>query len=151
MLTFWNTLLILLGGIILFMVGLILWLVKTGIDMQKDRIKDLQGFAERTLEDYKRQSEYVDRTLNRVRVSMINVRVIVRSNESDPLLIGKVINYIPLSKSENLFPLVLPEGQKDPVIAMGAMVPYTDEMMEKLEPLSAKEQWDYLAYNSLPV
>ena len=146
----WSVLII-VGAVAGPFIPVIVWLMGKALQSQRDRIKDLQGFAERTLEDYKRQSEYVDRTLNRVRVSMMNVKVIVRSNENDPLIIGKIINYIPLGKSENLFPLVLPEGQKDPVIAMGATVPYTDELMKELEPLTPKEQWEKLQWNSLPV
>lgn len=70
-------------------------------------------------------------------------KVICRSNECDPLLIGEIVEFwdndgkwstcIPQVKGEN--------GEIYGV--MGIMRHYSEELMEELEPLRPLEQWNY--------
>ena len=78
----------------------------------------------------------------------INDRVIVRSNEDDPLLIGHINRFEDFGNPKNsLCPVVKCEKTEKEYVCMGITKPYSDELIETLKPLTPKEQWNYLAKN----
>ena len=70
-------------------------------------------------------------------------KVICRSNECDPLMVGTIVEFWNNdSKWANCIPQVEVEGKVWGV--MGHIKPYSEELMEILEPMKALEQWNYL-------
>ena len=75
----------------------------------------------------------------------IGDKVICRSNEPYPLLIGKIIEFWDNEgKWSNAVPVVrnLRTGKRFNV--HGVIQPYSEELMSKLRPMKPLEQWNYL-------
>lgn len=77
--------------------------------------------------------------------SLIGKRVIVRSNEDAPLIIGKVVRYETFDgKAFKPLPIVVSEADKKEYICMGIVVEYSNELFNQLENMNPKEQWNFL-------
>ena len=75
-------------------------------------------------------------------------RVIVRSNEDDPLLIGTIIDFENFDNPKNdWFPVVQDEQTDKPFTCLGIVNPYSEQLLTELENLTPKEQWNKLAKN----
>jgi len=74
----------------------------------------------------------------------IGDRVVVRSNEPDPLMIGKLIGYDQIGPSQ--VPLVKSEKDAKTYMVLGIIKKYSEELLDELEGMDPKEQWNYLCY-----
>lgn len=79
------------------------------------------------------------------------MRVIVRGNEPDPLMICKVTGFTNLggrikNDPNNYFPVIEDEATGKEYFSMGIVVPYSDELFEELKDLKPIEQWNYLTF-----
>ena len=76
-------------------------------------------------------------------------KVICRSNECDPLMVGEIVEFWNNDgKWDNCIPQVKDEnGQVWGV--MGHIKHHTDELMETLKPMRALEQWNYFIPDEL--
>ena len=77
----------------------------------------------------------------------IGMRVIVRSNEDEPLRVGRIIgdgreaglNY------RKFLPVVRVEGTDKEIVCFGVVVPYQQFLFDSLQALQdPKEQWDFM-------
>ncbi len=74
----------------------------------------------------------------------ISDKVIVRSNEDDPLIIGEVVRFL---ESHSSIPIVKSIETGKEYICMGIVKLYSKELLAELKPLTPKEQWNKLALN----
>ena len=78
------------------------------------------------------------------------MRVIVRGNEPDPLMICKVTGFTTLGGKvgggDSAFPVIEDEADGKEYFSMGIVVPYSDELFEELKDLQPIEQWNYLTF-----
>jgi len=75
----------------------------------------------------------------------IGQRVIVRSNEDEPLLIGKIVGFDDFGgKSASSFPIVEHEGDGTHYVVMGIVRLWSKETEEFLQQFTPQEQWDLL-------
>ena len=79
------------------------------------------------------------------------MRVIVRGNEPDPLMVCEVIGFTSLggrikNDPKNSFPVIRDEADGKEYFSMGIVVPYSDELMDELKDLKPIEQWNYLTF-----
>lgn len=73
-------------------------------------------------------------------------RVIVRSNEDEPLIIGTVIDFENFGNSRNNdFPVVADENSEKILVCCGICITYTDFIFNWLSPMTPKQQWDSLS------
>ncbi len=75
----------------------------------------------------------------------IGQKVIVRSNEDDPLKIGTYQGFELITLAKQPCPVV--EFDDGKFLVMGIIKPYSDELKEKLDKLTPKEQWNSLSEN----
>lgn len=72
------------------------------------------------------------------------MKVIARSNEDDPFIVGTLIGKEKVGSTE--IPIVKgDDGQT--WFCMGIVVPYTDELAQRLGTMTPKEQWNDLSKN----
>lgn len=76
------------------------------------------------------------------------MRVIVRSNEPDPLMISKIIGFNDfggkVGGGGGAFPVIIDEAYGKEYTAMGIVLPYSEKLMNELKDLKPIEQWNYL-------
>ena len=77
----------------------------------------------------------------------LGTRVIVRSNEDEPLEVGDLIDFYALPGNE--FPLVR-IGEKE-LVCMGIVVPYSEELHTMLSAMPPKHQWNVMRGISLAI
>jgi len=76
----------------------------------------------------------------------VGQRVIVRSNEDDPLRIGEITRFEDFGgKAKPPLTVVVDEKTGEEIITMGIVKPYSNELMQQLIPMTAKEQWNFLS------
>ena len=75
----------------------------------------------------------------------IGDRVIVRSNEDAPLMIGEYIGDQEFGQGSKL-PLIKSESDGKTYFVGGIVRKYSEELMGKLSSMDPKEQWNYLCY-----
>jgi hypothetical protein len=104
---------------------------------------DLMSPKEDVKETYKEITEYHYKRTDGEFLFKIGDKVICRSNEADPLLIGEIVSFwdnegrwtdpIPYVKdsNDNLFGV------------MGIIRPYSEELLKKLNKMKPLEQWNY--------
>jgi hypothetical protein len=73
-------------------------------------------------------------------------RVIVRSNEPEPLMLGEYLGDQTFGKSGSLIPIVRSEKDGKDYMAMGIIKKFSEELMDKLEGMDPKEQWNFLCH-----
>ena len=104
-------------------------------------------------ESVERQLSYarhhIENVTARNRRSMLGVRVIARSNNDEPLLIGRITGFMEITKANNPVPAVVEESTGKIWHPLGLVVPYNDELMAKLESMSFKEQWEFMVAEGL--
>lgn len=66
-------------------------------------------------------------------------KVIVRSNEDEPLLVGEFVGYADVTG----IPMIESEGKV--WLVMGVIIPHSDEMFGFLESLTNQRQWEILS------
>lgn len=89
---------------------------------------------------YEEVNEY---TIKGVRYKLGD-KVICRSNECDPLLIGTLVEFWDNDgKWDTCIPQIKDEDGKV-WGSMGILKPYSDELIEELKPMRPLEQWNYL-------
>lgn len=72
-------------------------------------------------------------------------RVMVRSNNDEPLMIGTIIDFDTCNfASKEFLPIVMDEKTDKEYICFGMVLPYQQSMAEQLEKLTPKQQWDFL-------
>jgi hypothetical protein len=72
-------------------------------------------------------------------------KVIARSNECDPLVIGTIVEFWNNNgKWSNCIPQIKDESCGTVWSHMGTIKPYSDELYETLKPMRPLEQWNYL-------
>jgi len=75
----------------------------------------------------------------------IGTRVIVRSNEDEPIVIGRVIGDAKDHGLKCSAPVVRVEGSDKDLICFGIVVPYHEGLFEILKKIdSPKDQWDFM-------
>ena len=89
---------------------------------------------------YEELTEYVIRDIR----FKLGDRVICRSNECDPLIVGEIVEFWDNNgKWSNCIPQVKDEITGKIWGIMGIIKPYTDELVKILMPLRPLEQWNY--------
>jgi len=85
-------------------------------------------------------------TMGKVTIK-IDMRVIVRSNEPGPLMIGKVKSFTTFGRiKSDAIPIVEDELDSKEYLTMGVILPYSDSLLEELKDLKPIEQWNYLTF-----
>ena len=74
----------------------------------------------------------------------VGTRVIVRSNEDEPIKGGILVRYEQIHSAT--IPVVQFEDDGKLYMCMGIVRPYSDELMTTLFPMTPKEQWDHLRH-----
>jgi len=74
----------------------------------------------------------------------INSDVITKSNNDEPYQRGKLVNYVALSLSSNLTPMVRYENEETFVV-LGMLRHYSKELCEALDKLDGTDQWNVLS------
>lgn len=78
-------------------------------------------------------------------------KVIGRSNECDPLLVGHIVDFFDNNgKWTNCIPYVQEEGTNEIWGMMGILLPYSTETIEKIKHLHPLEQWNLLSNPDAP-
>ena len=54
---------------------------------------------------------------------------------------GEVVDIIPIGQSEDPFPMVLFEGEKEPMLSFSTLIEYDEELWQALVPLTAEIRW----------
>lgn len=76
----------------------------------------------------------------------IGDRVISRSNQDIPLMIGTVTGFDNFENPRNDdFPIVKCEKTNKEYICLSILRPYSEQLLKELEGKNPKEQWNYLA------
>lgn len=70
-------------------------------------------------------------------------KVLVRTNEDEPIKVGEFLRFEPVSQAKNLLPVILLEDGNE-VIMMGMVIPYSDEMFSMLSELTPRRQYELL-------
>lgn len=71
-------------------------------------------------------------------------RVICRSNEEEPYKIGTFIEYNNILNSPDDIPMVQFDIDKKIYTVLGITIPYSEEMLKRLDKLTASQQWELL-------
>lgn len=77
-------------------------------------------------------------------------RVFIRSNDDTPLIIGEIIDFEQFGRkapSSQDAPVVKSEADEEIYTCMGICMAYSDRLLEILNALTPKKQWNYLANN----
>lgn len=77
------------------------------------------------------------------------MKVISRSNEPDPLMVGEIVRFETLNnkyKGNDAFPIFRDYKDDKEYISMTILMPYSDELFKKLKELEPIEQYNYLVY-----
>ena len=75
----------------------------------------------------------------------IGHKVIFRSNEQEPYGIGRLLEIKKIAPHfTSKVPWILNYKNRQEYVVLGAVVPYTEEMINKLDTLTYTEQWEYL-------
>ena len=74
----------------------------------------------------------------------IGDRVIIRSNEDEPLMIGEYLGEQEIGLKSSL-PLVKSERDRRTYMVGGIVRIYSEELLRELEKMSPKNQWNYLS------
>ena len=72
-------------------------------------------------------------------VDLIGVRMLVRSNEDEPIRVGTVVGWAKVCDSE--FPLVKFDGSDKECLCMSVILPYNKDLHELFDKLSPAEGW----------
>ena len=72
-------------------------------------------------------------------MNLIDERVLVRSNEDEPVKVGTVVGWQECANSK--FPLVKYDGEDKEYICFSVLFPYSVKLHEFLDSLSATEGW----------
>lgn len=79
--------------------------------------------------------------------SMIGTKVIARSNENDPLHIGKLIGFEFITKSKIPCPII--QVGETQLLTMGIVIPYNKDFLNTVKHMTPKQQWDYMINKKL--
>jgi hypothetical protein len=79
--------------------------------------------------------------------SCLSTKVIARSNEDEPLVVGELVGFSRLGGTH------LPEVESGgkTYIYMGVVVPFSEELFEMLSKVDPKRQWEILSEISLAI
>lgn len=79
----------------------------------------------------------------------IGMRVLNRSNEPDDLMICKIIGFEDFGGKVHggggAFPIIVDEKDSKEYVTMGIVIPYSDELYNKLIKMKSIEQYNYLS------
>ena len=73
-------------------------------------------------------------------------KVIVRSNEDNPLMIGTLVRFESFGQSNTRLPIIEDQDEKE-WLCMGIIKLYSEELLAELEPMTPKEQWNHLSHH----
>ena len=80
----------------------------------------------------------------------IGDRVMVVTNEDEPIMIGEVIGFENFGKIENnSLPLVREEKTEKEYVCLGIVKKYSQKLLQELESLSYIDRWNRLAKNKI--
>ncbi len=71
--------------------------------------------------------------------------VIVKSNENEPYHRGRIISYMPITKAEQLTPVVKFNDTNEEFLCLGIIRHYSKELCDALDKLDFIEQWNVLS------
>lgn len=104
---------------------------------------DVISKREKEKVEYKELTEYSYKRIDGEYTFKLGDKVICRSNEADPLMVGELVSlWDNEGKWTNPIPYVKDE-QGELWGVMGVMRPYSDELYEELSKLKPLEQWNY--------
>ena len=81
------------------------------------------------------------------KVCLLGAKVICRSNEVEPLLIGIVVGF--QEATNDCLPIVSELESKKKYVVWGIVRPYNEDLLRYLNTLTPAQQWKYLAPDSL--
>jgi len=68
-----------------------------------------------------------------------------QAHPDDPSLhVGKVIDIVPVTKSQQPLPLVLFEGDQEPMMCFSTIIEYDENIYNALKKLTPKERYDLI-------
>lgn len=84
--------------------------------------------------------------LDRNRRAFVGSRVMVRSNENEPIFFGKITRFLEVSMAKNPAPVIIFEGEEaaGEKLCFAAVMPYNELLLKQVENMSPKEQWEFL-------
>lgn len=88
----------------------------------------------------------------RTRDELINRRVIVRSNEDEPYIVGRITQFVALAaRDEEKTPVVRDEKTGKEYGCMGIVIPYSEAMARILDEMTPQQQWNLLVDMSMTI
>jgi hypothetical protein len=117
----------------------------------EEKLKNLEPLAQ-LIEDKKEKNEWTPRTeyIKKGTTFKIGDKVIGRSNECDPLLIGEIVEFWDNEgKWDNCIPYVKDENGEVWGV-MGHLVHYSDGLYQDIKDLRPLEQWNYFLPGDSP-
>jgi hypothetical protein len=76
----------------------------------------------------------------------VGTKVISRTNEDEPLIVGVVREDARKTINCRSFVPVIVREDGTEVMSLGITVPYSPQLLRQLERMSPKQQWEYLNY-----
>lgn len=137
------------AGFIIIILVLVVFALASRLDAKRAEAKQIAIAREWEQRQLEYAKQHIASVAARNRRAMLGVKVVARSNNDDELLIGKIVGFAEITQAKNPVPAVLEESTGKTWHTLGIVVPYTDELMEKLAPLSYKEQWDWMVSEGL--
>lgn len=80
---------------------------------------------------------------NQTNKTKILMEVISISNENKLPQCGTLTEWIPITKAQRLVPVVWFHSEQKPYMCMGILLPYSEEVWEKLHTMNANDRWEW--------
>lgn len=77
-------------------------------------------------------------------MSLIGRRVVCRSNEPEPYLVGELVGFAPVSAAGTPVPVVRTDDGRE-LLAMGIVLPHSDELASAMDAMDPRRQWEWAA------
>jgi hypothetical protein len=111
--------------------------------------------ADDRIEWLERQCNYLGTHLKNVtrrnREAFTGSRVMVRSNEDEPIYFGTILRFEEVSQAKNPLPVIIFEGEEEAgeKLCFAAVMPYNEKLLDEVKGLCPKEQWKKLCHYSI--
>ena len=137
------------AGFIIGVMTVLIVKLSNSLTAERKRSRRKSDEHEATLRELSYARSHIENVTARNRRSLVGVRVIARSNNDEAPLIGKITGFAEITRANNPVPAVLEESTGKTLHTLGIVVPYSDELMTKLNGMSFKEQWDFMVGEGL--
>jgi len=143
---------------ILLASGFIIVILLLVIYRKNDRLIDAKFQAVQTndqMERLKSRCNYFETHLKNItqrnREAFTGSRVMVRSNEDEPIYFGTILRFEEVSQAKNPIPVIIFEGEEaaGEKLCFAAVMPYNEKLLDEVKGLCPKEQWKKLCHYAI--